>query len=177
MLEPFSLFSESDTSVLSLSLAGWLAGCREAPWGTTEGKKTHTNTHKHTHTQTDTLPSFKQLQMALIPCPLSFTIYQVTYSEWLCRLFMLWWDDLMLLCFVRRRGGQTALINVVQLTSVAAETISLHHQFKLPRKETLEGAPIQNLFIHFLRHTGSGHNNTNTCNPMQYPSNEPSNCF
>lgn len=55
-----------------------------------------------------------------------------------------------LLWFVWRKKGRKkkkqsgmALINMVQLTSVAAETISLHHQFKLPTKETLEGAPIQ----------------------------------
>lgn len=47
----FSLFSESDT--LLSCLAAWQAGCREAPGGTTEGKKTHTHTHMHTtHTCT-----------------------------------------------------------------------------------------------------------------------------
>lgn len=79
-----------------VSQPGWLACCREAPWGTTEGNKTHT------YTVTHTLPSFKQLQMALILRPLSFTIYQVTYSERACLLFMLCWDDLMLLRFIRR---------------------------------------------------------------------------
>lgn len=139
LLEPLVCLV-NQTLFCLVSQPGWLAGCREAPGGTTEGKKTHTYTHTHT------LPSFKQLQMALIPCPLSFTIYQVTHSERACLLFMLCWDDLTLLRFVRRRGkkkSRTALINVVRLTSVAAETISLHHQFKLPRRETLEGAPIQ----------------------------------
>lgn len=95
------LVNQTLLSCLSVWLAGWL---QRGPMRDNRRKE---NSHEHTYTQTDTLPSFKQLQMALIPCPLSFTIYQVTYSEWLCRLFMLWWDDLMLLCFVRRRGANS----------------------------------------------------------------------
>ena len=41
----------------------------------------------------------------------------------------------------RKQKSQTALINVARSTSVAAETISLHHSFKLPRNETWEGGP------------------------------------
>lgn len=148
----FSLFSESDT--LLSRLTAWLAGWLKRGPRRDNRRKENSNIHTHTHIRnnTHTLPSFKQLQMALILCPLSFTIYQVTHSERACLLFMPRCDDLTLLQFIRRRRRRrgrkslTALINVEPLTSVAAETISLHHQFKLPSKETLEGAPIQNLF-------------------------------
>lgn len=76
--------------------------------------------------------------------------------------------------FQREKKPTAALINVVRLTSVAAKTISLHHQFKLQRKETLEGALVLSVFTHVLRQTqrGSGHNDTNACNPMQHFCNE-----
>lgn len=66
MLEPFSLFSGSDTSVLSLSLAGWLVAERPHEGQQKEIKLTRTHTYTNRHTskfQTvadgfNSLPSF-----------------------------------------------------------------------------------------------------------------------
>lgn len=66
MLEPFSLFSESDTSVLSLSLAGWMVAERPHEGQQKERKLTRTHTYTNRHTskfQTvadgfNSLPSF-----------------------------------------------------------------------------------------------------------------------
>lgn len=57
--------------LISAWLAGWLQ----------RGPMRNNRRKESLHTHTPTVPSFKQLQMVLIPRPRSFTIYQVTCSE------------------------------------------------------------------------------------------------
>lgn len=114
------------SSVLSHSLSGWLAGwLQRGPMRDNRRKE-----NSHTHTQTS---KFQTVADGFNSSPsffhnLSGNLLWASVPSFHA---LLRWLNAASVHQREEKKSQTALINVVRLTRVAAKTISLHHQFKL----------------------------------------------